>query len=213
MTKAPAKTRSKPSAKRTPISAGPRIALYHRVSTLDQDQHLAANELREHAARLGGVVAMEVTEQASGALNNRPGLLRIMDAAKRGQIDIVIVWKLDRFGRSALDLLANIRTLEDSGVRFVALTQGIDIKPGGDAMGRLMLTMLAAVAEFERDLIRERTMLGLAKARASGKRLGRPAEDGPSSSKVAQLRRRGLSWTDVAAKLGCTVAMARRRAA
>lgn len=212
MTSSPVKSRSKRTLTKAPISASLKIALYHRVSTLDQDQRLAENELREHAARLGGDVTLEVTEQASGAWNGRPGLLRIMDAAKRGQVDIVIVWKLDRFGRSALDLLGNIRELEDAGVRFVALTQGIDIKPGGDAMGRLMLTMLAAVAEFERDLIRERTMLGLAKARASGKRLGRPTADGPSSAKVAQLRRRGLSWSDVAAKLGCTVAMARRRA-
>ncbi len=116
----------------------------------------------------------------------------MLDAAQRSKLDIVLVWKLDRFGRSALDLLANIRKLEDAGVRFVALTQGIDIKPGGDAMGRLMLTMLAAVAEFERSLIRERTMLGIAKARASGKRIGRPHEDGPPAAKVRALRRDGL---------------------
>jgi DNA invertase Pin-like site-specific DNA recombinase len=107
--------------------------------------------------------------------------------------------------------LANIRQLEDAGVRFVALTQGIDVKPGGDAMSRLTLTMLAAVAEFERDLIRERTLLGLAKAQREGQRLGRPPEKGPARSEVLKLRRK-LSWSEVAQRLGCTVAMARRKA-
>lgn len=211
------KTRANPrpgtSPSDPPVSAGLRIAIYHRVSTLDQDPHLADSELTAHAARLGGAVTLRVSEQASGAWNGRPGLQRVLDAAQRGQVDAVLVWKLDRFGRSALDLLANIRKLEDAGVRFVALTQGIDIKPGGDAMGRLMLTMLAAVAEFERELIRERTMLGLAKARAEGKRIGRPHEAGPSQAKVRSLRAKGVSWADVAAQLGCTVGMARRRAA
>ena len=192
--------------------AGLKVALYHRVSTLDQDPHLADRELNEHAKRLGGSVVMNVTEQASGAWNGRPGLQRILEAAQRGKVDIVIVWKLDRFGRSAFDLLANIRKLEDAGVRFIALTQGIDIKPNGDAMGRLMLTMLAAVAEFERSLIRERTLLGIAKARASGKRIGRPHEDGPAVAKVQALRKRGRSWAQIADELSCTVAMARRRA-
>ena len=82
----------------------------------------------------------------------------------RGDVDAVVVWKLDRWGRSALDVLANIQALADAGVRFVAVTQGLDVKPSGDAMSRLLLTVLAAVAEFERDLIRERTLLGLARA-------------------------------------------------
>jgi hypothetical protein len=89
-------------------------------------------------------------------------------AARRGKLDAAVVWKLDRFGRSALDVLANIQDLDAAGVRFIATTQGIDIRPGGDARSRLMRTMLAAVAEFERDLIRERTRLGIAKARATG---------------------------------------------
>lgn len=201
---------SGPPSKRSPRPN--RIALYHRVSTLDQNPELAESELREFAARIGGEVVLNVQETASGAMNNRPGLLRVMEAAKRGQVDVVVVWKLDRFGRSALDLLANIRSMEDSGVRFVALTQGIDIRPGGDAMSRLLLTMLAAIAEFERDLIRDRTMLGLEKARQNGKKLGRPRVNGPSREAVERLRGQGLSWALVADELGCTVATARRRA-
>ena len=135
-----------------------KAALYHRVSTLDQDPALARHELREAAGRLGFEVVLDVEETGSGARNDRPGLKKLMEAARRGAIAAVVVWKLDRFGRSALDLLANIRELvEAHGVRFVAISQGIDVKPGGDAISRLLLTMLSGVAEFERDLIRERT--------------------------------------------------------
>jgi len=109
-----------------------RAALYHRVSTLDQDPTLARRELRAVAARLGLRVAVLVEEIGSGARNDRPGLRRIIEAARRGEADAVLVWKLDRFGRSALDVLANIRELENCGVRFIVTTQGIDIRPGGD---------------------------------------------------------------------------------
>ncbi len=133
-----------------------------------------------------------------------------MQAAGRGRIDVVLVWKLDRFGRSALDLLANLRALEDAGVRFISITQGLDLRPDGDAMSRLMLTMLGAVAEFERALISERTRLGMAKARADGKPIGRPRSPRPSAAQVRRLRKRGVSWRELAAELGCTVWVARQ---
>jgi len=155
---------------------------------------------------------MRIEESASGAWDGRPELQRLLREARRGLLDCVLVWKLDRFGRSALDVLANIQALADAGVRFVAATQGIDIKPGGDAMSRLMLTVLAAVAEFERDLIRERTRLGLAKARALGKRLGRPKLKHPSASRVRELRALGKSWAQIAAELRCSTGVARLRA-
>ncbi len=188
-----------------------RAALYHRVSTLDQDPTLARRELQAAATRLGLRTAVQVEETGSGARNDRPGLRRILEAARHGEVDAVLVWKLDRFGRSALDVLANIRELEGNGVRFIVTTQGIDIRPGGDALGRLILTTLAAVAEFERDLIRERTRLGLQRARASGVRLGRPPKPGrPSLADVIAIRRRGLSWTAAARALRCSVGMLRR---
>lgn len=187
----------------TPVSSkGPRLALYHRASTLDQDPALARAELESWAARQGGAVASLVEERGSGANNNRPGLQRVLDAARRGKIDAVVVWKLDRFGRSALDVLANIQALADAGVRFVCMSQGLDVKPGGDAMSRLLLSVLAAVSEFERDLIRERTRLGLARARKRGTRLGRPRKDGPTGDQVLALRGKGMSWSKVAEELG-----------
>lgn len=187
-------------------------ALYHRVSTRDQDPKLARHELRQAAATRGLRVALDVEERGSGALNNRPGLRRVMDAARRGEVQAVLVWKLDRFGRSSLDVLSNIRHLTDSGVRFVAVTQGLDVKPEGDAMSQLILTVLSGVAEFERSLISERTALAARAARLAGRSWGRRPGPGPEPAEVTALRRKGTSWSEVAARLGCTVAMARRRA-
>ena len=187
-----------------------RVAVYHRVSTLDQNPALARNELRAAARRLGGTVVLDIEETGSGARNDRPGLVRMMDAARRGKLDAVMVWKLDRFGRSALDVLANIRDLDGVGVRFIAITQSIDIRPGGDAMSRLILGVLASVAEFERDLIKERTRLGMEKARAAGKRIGRPRGPAPDRDNVQRLRRQGKSWREVSTALGCTMWAARQ---
>jgi DNA invertase Pin-like site-specific DNA recombinase len=187
-----------------------RAAVYHRVSTLDQNPALARDELRTAAARLGAELVLDIEETGSGARNDRPGLQRLMQAARRGKLDVVLVWKLDRFGRSALDVLANIRDLDAAGVRFIATTQGIDIRPGGDAMSRLILGVLASVAEFERDLIRERTRLGMAKARETGKRIGRPPAARPSPAEVMRLRTQGKSWREVSKALGCSSWAARQ---
>jgi DNA invertase Pin-like site-specific DNA recombinase len=185
------------------MSSSPiRAALYHRCSTLDQNPALARDELRAAAARLGAELVLDLEETGSGARNDRPGLQRLMEAARRGKLDAVLVWKLDRFGRSALDVLANIRDLDAAGVRFIATTQGIDIRPGGDAMSRLILGVLASVAEFERDLIRERTRLGMAKARASGKPIGRPQVARPDHADVARMRAERKSWRAISAALG-----------
>jgi DNA invertase Pin-like site-specific DNA recombinase len=188
-------------------------AIYHRVSTVDQNPTLARDELHAAAARLGADVVMSIEEKGSGARNDRPGLQRILDAARRGKVDAVLCWKLDRFGRSVLDVLSNVRELEAAGVRFIVTTQGLDVRPGGDAMSRLILSVLASVAEFERDLIRERTRLGLRKARADGKRIGRPAVLAPPAvAQVKRLRASGQSWAQVACAVGCTPSTARRAA-
>jgi len=191
-----------------------RVATYHRVSTFDQDPSLARAELRAAAKRLGGKVVLSVEETGSGARNDRPGLQRLLLAARKGEVDAVLVWKLDRLGRSALDVLANVRELEGAGVRFVATSQGLDVRPGSDAMSGLILRVLASVAEFERDIIRERTRLGLEKAKAEGKRLGRPMVlSEAKAERVKKLRAKGKSWAQVAADVGCKVGAARLAAA
>jgi len=181
-----------------------RAALYHRVSTIDQNPDAAGRELADAAQRMGYVVALDVRETGSGRNNDRPGLVQVMTAAQRGRVEAVMVWKLDRFGRSAFDLLGNIRQLEARGVRFIALTQGIDLRPGGDPMSRLLLTLLSAIAEFERDLIVERTRMGMAYARAAGKHIGRPRATLPPAEEVKRLKAAGLSWPAIAAQLGCS---------
>ena len=186
-----------------------RAALYHRVSTVDQNPHAAHDELRAAALQRGHELVLDVVERGSGASNDCPGLHQVLDAALRGQVDQVLVWKLDRFGRSAFDLLANIRTLDAAGVGFAATTQGIDMRPGGDPMSKLLLTMLAAVAEFERDLIVERTRSGMSRAKRAGKHVGRPTVARPLAGDVAILKREGLSWPQIAAQLQVSVHAAR----
>jgi putative DNA-invertase from lambdoid prophage Rac len=191
------------------------VALYHRVSSADQNPKLARREMRGAARARGFHVALDVEETGTGARNDRPGLQQVMEAARRGQVRAVVVWKLDRFGRSALDLLANIRALTDGGVRFIALTQGLDVKPHGDPMSQLITTVLSGVAEFERSLISERTRLGQAAARAAGKHIGRPFVE----VTVAQLRQIQRArqrqpptpWERIAGDLGISTGTVRRR--
>ena len=194
-----------------PASRPPRIAIYSRVSSLDQTPEQQGHELREWANRLGGTIALDVSETGSGASNGRPGLQKLMAMAQRGQLTHVAVWKLDRFGRSALDVLTNIRRLTDAGVSFFCITQGITLRGDGDAMSNLQIQILTAVSEFERTLIQERTRSGLARARARGKKLGRPRHDNVTIEAVVALRQDGRSWKSCAATLGASVSLCRLR--
>jgi len=149
-------------------------ATYHRVSTRDQDPKLARLELRRAAASRGLRVVAAIEETGSGARNDRPGLRRVLELVTSGRVAAVLVWKLDRFGRSTLDVLANVEAINRAGATFIATTQGLEVGPRASAMGRVVLTVLAAVAELERETISERTRLGLQAARRRGRRPGRP---------------------------------------
>jgi DNA invertase Pin-like site-specific DNA recombinase len=124
---------------------------------------------------------------------------------------VPLVQRLDRWGRSTLDLLANLRRLRSAGVAFIAIAQGLEVRAQHDAVSALTLTVLAAVAELERAVIVERTLDGLAAARRAGKKLGRPlGTSAPPPEQVAVLRAAGRSWPEVARHLRCTVSSARR---
>jgi DNA invertase Pin-like site-specific DNA recombinase len=175
-----------------------RAGLYARVSTSDQQTLAMQNRaLREYAARRGWTVALQVREVNSGAAR-REARERLLEAARRREIDLVLVWRLDRWGRSVTDLLATLLELEHLGVGFVSLTEALDLTTPA---GRAMAGMLAIFAEFEREILRERTKAGLAHARENGKRLGRPASAAAHAAEVRKLYRAGLSKSEIARRL------------
>jgi putative DNA-invertase from lambdoid prophage Rac len=175
-----------------------RAALYARVSTSDQ-QTLAMQmrALREYVARRGWSVAMQMREVNSGAVQ-RKAREQLMEAARRREIDVVLVWRLDRWGRSVTDLLATLQELEHLGVGFVSLTEALDLTTPA---GRAMAGLLAIFAEFEREILRERTRAGLAQARLNGKRLGRPLTAGLHAAEIRKLHRTGIAKAEIARRL------------
>jgi putative DNA-invertase from lambdoid prophage Rac len=154
-------------------TATTRAAVYARVSTNDQTCENQLLELRRYCEARGWVATEYVDTGISGAKDRRPALDRLITDAKRRKVDVVICWKLDRFGRSLAHLVNAIGALTDAGVGFASLGEGIDTR---SATGRLMLGILGSFAEFERERIRERIHAGLARARRQGQRLGRRRE-------------------------------------
>jgi DNA invertase Pin-like site-specific DNA recombinase len=196
-----------------------KAAMYTRVSAADQNPELQLRELQEYASRQGWEVTETYQDVVSGVKASRPGLIRLMADAAARKFDCLLVWKMDRFGRSLVDRLNNIQKLERCRVRFIAVTQNLDTDQQNPA-SRFLLHVLGAAAEFERSLIRERTLAGQQRYRhdyaagkvgktvfsRSGKNLPphRPKKifnrDG-----AATLRAQGLSIRDIASRLGIGV--------
>lgn len=158
-----------------------RAALYARVSTLDQEPENQLGELRRYVEARGWTGTEYVDHGVSGAAGRRPALTQLVKDAKRRRIDVLVVWRLDRLGRSLRHLILLLDDLQAMGVAFVSLAEGIDATTPA---GKLQLHILAAIAEFERARIAERVKAGLARARANGKKLGRP----PSRIPLERLR-------------------------
>jgi DNA invertase Pin-like site-specific DNA recombinase len=176
----------------------PRVGLYARVSTHDQRRlPLQRRALRDYAARRGWTIALEVKEVGSGA-SIRELRQKLLDAARRRDIDVVVVWRLDRWGRSMADLVTTLQELRDLDVGFVSLTEALDLTTPA---GRAMAGLLAVFAEFEREILRERVRAGLAHARQNGKRLGRPPTAASNAKHVRRLFRAGISKAAIARKL------------
>jgi len=148
---------------------------YARVSTADQDPALQEKALQEAGC------ARIFVDVASGARAKRPELDKALDYLRAG--DVLVVWKLDRLGRNLGHLVATLTGLDDRQVEFVSLTEGMDTST---TMGRLLFHIMGALAEFERGLIQERTMAGLAAARAAGRTGGRPRALTPTKVQAAQ---------------------------
>jgi len=176
-----------------------RAGLYARVSTNDQQTlPMQVRAMREYAARRGWTTAIQVREVGSGAVR-RPAREKVLEAARRREIDVVLVWRLDRWGRSVTDLLATLQELEHLGVGFVSLTEALDLTTPA---GRAMAGLLAVFAAFEREILGERTRAGLAHARQNGKRLGRPLTAGLQAVEIRQLHRAGVPKAEIARRLG-----------
>jgi putative DNA-invertase from lambdoid prophage Rac len=201
-----------------------RAAVYIRVSTSDQNPELQLREIKDYANRQGWEIVETYQDTISGAKASRPGLNRLMADAMVRKFQCLLVWKLDRFGRSLVDCLNNIKTLEDYGIRFIAVTQGLDTDIQNPA-SQFLLHVLGAAAEFERSLIRERTQAGRLRYQQdfragkvgktvqsrSGKNLpvGRPRRV-VNRDHVAELRADGFSYRQIAARLAVGEGTVRR---
>jgi len=178
-----------------------RVAIYARVSTANngQDPTMQTRELREYIERRGWQLAGEYVDIGiSGTKEKRPELDRLLADAHRRRFDVVAVWRFDRFARSVSHLLRALETFQALGIHFVSLSESIDTSTPA---GKLVFTVLGAVAELERSLIVERVKAGLRNARAKGRRLGRPRVS-VDRARIAVLRSEGLSWARIAERLG-----------
>jgi putative DNA-invertase from lambdoid prophage Rac len=176
-----------------------KTALYARVSTADQ-QTLAmqTQTMQEYLHKRGWSLAMSLQDKASGA-DKRPNRELIMQAARRRQIDVVVVWKLDRWSRSLPDLVSTLNELNELGVAFVSITEAIDLTtPSGKALAG----MLSVFAAFERDLIRERVKAGMAHAKSKGKHIGRPSLTDFQKSEIKRLKASGMNNSQIAREVG-----------
>jgi len=178
-----------------------RCAFYARVSTTDQNCETQLRELREYISHRGWKNAGEFVDTGfSGAKASRPALDRMMADAAQRKFDCIVVYKIDRFGRSVLHLNQQLAALTSYGVRFIATSQSLDTDEKNPT-SRLLLQILASVAEFEREMIRERTLSGIQAARAAGKVIGRPRRVFRRDEVVRLRDLEGLSWRAIGAKL------------
>ncbi len=193
------------AANSTPL----RAAVYARVSTMNhgQDVQVQTRDLEQFAqARGWQLVESYLDVGISGAKDKRPQLDRLMADAHRRKFDVVAVWKFDRFARSVSHLLRALETFNALGIAFISLSESLDTSTPA---GKMVFTVLGAVAELERSLIAERVRAGLRNARAKGKRLGRPRKI-VDAARIGRLRAQGVSWRKIARQMECSARTARR---
>lgn len=178
-----------------------RVAAYVRVSTGRQDGAMQLEDIKKLAEARGWEIVATVEEKASGA-KLRPARQRLIAEAKAGAYDAIMVWKLDRWGRSTVDLLSTIEELDASGVSFISVTDSIDLST---PQGRLMVALLSAFSEFERSLIKERVRTGVHHAQRhgtkSGRAIGRPATSAERAPRIKALLAQGVTLPEIARRL------------
>jgi len=185
-----------------------RAALYARVSTHDQQTlPLQLEAMRAYIRQRGWKAVSETREVGSGSVQ-RPKRETILKAARRREIDVVLVWRLDRWGRSVADLVTTLKELNELGVAFVSLTEALDLTT---ASGRAMAGLLAVFAEFEREVLRERIKAGIAQARKEGRRHGRPPLGRRVTAEIRKLASQGINNSEIARRLSISRTSVRRR--
>ena len=184
-----------------------KAALYARVSTHDQQTlPLQVEQMKDYIKKRGWELSIAIEDTASG-ISERKNRERIILAAKRREIDVIVVWKLDRWGRSLTDLMNSLEELTALGVGFVSMTEAIDLTtPAGKALAG----MLAVFAQFERDMLSERVKAGIAHARSKGKPHGRPKSAALKAQKVQELFQKGWSKSRIAKETGMSRTSVRR---
>ena len=183
-----------------------RAVAYVRVSSGEQNTGAQERAIRDYIARRGWMLHKMYRDEISGATTRRPGLHQMMQDCRRGSIDVVVVWKFDRFARSLKTLISGLESCRALGIDFVSVTEAVDTSL---AAGEMLFQMIGAVAQFERSLIGERVRSGLANARAKGKVLGRPPIQKLTKAQIAEIRRErrqsGLPFRALARKFGISI--------
>jgi DNA invertase Pin-like site-specific DNA recombinase len=176
-----------------------KIAIYARVSTKDQSCEMQIRELRLYCEARGFDVVREYIDIGqSGAKDSRPELNKLMDDARKRRFDAIIVWRFDRFARSTQHLLSALEEFRSLGIQFISYHENIDTR---SPLGQALFTIVSAVAQLERDLIRERVSAGIRNARANGKKLGRPKSKA-DLERILELKAQGHSLRKIAEMLG-----------
>src|ERR1700686_5086181 len=176
-----------------------RIGIYARVSTKDQSCEMQIRDLRAYCAARGFDLVREYVDVGqSGAKDSRPELNKLMDDARKRQFDAIVVWRFDRFARSTKHLLSALEEFRSLGIQFIHYQENIDTS---SALGQALFTIVSAVAQLERDLIRERVSAGIRNARANGRTFGRP-KSGIDRERILELKAQGQSLRQIAATLG-----------
>lgn len=175
-----------------------KVAIYVRVSTEEQNLENQILKLKDFAKTQGFDVHKIYKDIISGAKDSRPALDNMMKDLYKGEFKGVLVWKLDRLGRSIPHLVSLMQTFKKYNITFISMTENIDTST---LQGRLLYNIMSSLAEFERELISERTKLGQERARRQGKRIGRPKISSYQRRKIAQLREEGLSIRKIAKQM------------
>ncbi len=184
-----------------------RIAIYARVSTTDQSTDNQLLDLRRYVSDRGWQIYQEYCDNGiSGTKDSRPALNQLMDDAKKRRFDVVLVWRFDRFARSTRHLINALEEFKNLKIDFVSYQENIDTS---SPLGGAIFTIISAVAQLERDIIAERVKAGLRKAKANGRKLGRPRV-AVDASRIAHLRAKGRSWAEISRQLGIGKGTAQR---